>query len=600
MKLTKTLISASRHLAVFVLALCLQFAAASQLVAIDYISYVGAEIDTMYNGTATAIRYRSPAVPKTLITNDGGIYATNGGINWETGPAYDWGVNYMGSAPQGRNNSLSIDAITGTADLSGYCTSFQPAGYCTGTATDGAQMVFTQAFDRVRIGVMWDITGATTGSQTLEMRGRNTGASAFSTSSGTISLTANGTPDIYFFDLAGVKAGDVFNLNFVGTGVGMDAYVGAFLVDKIPSASVSNAQWSLSFTDSSAMNFLDKAGSLVSPARSLKNDSGEWTASVARLNGTPGNYESLTLAGFASSLYQLKVGGQTQFFAPNAKGEATAIFGQTPSGPLSLFLPSDFLQNTDSISFDRVAPKQVISVDLQGVDGTNFYGQYADPITYTGAAPISGVGGVWNAYTFIGYQGNAADTIALATPGYKSDPLKDSAGNLTGIYFSTEGSDPINNPQFLAGWGGQSGRDDLQGDYLFGNHPNDLATTTPLEWEIGGLEAGDLYQLILLSGWHDNASFTVADEIMDNGEQTISSQAGASFWVYADAAGTISGTFGNVGGSSQQQWGGFQLLGYGNLNNESVTPEPTTWAMMLIAMLFGCIAVWQKKKMAEI
>lgn len=569
---------------IFLPALLLCVAFFSSACAIDYISYVGAELDS-----EAVVRYRSSAVPKMLIANDGGIYATNGGINWEAEGRYNIGRTYLHSANQGHNAALQIDKLSGTPNGAGYCTEFQNAGYCDGTHIDanGTQMKFTQDFSRVRVGVMWDIKGTAGDSQSLKMSGVNVGDytqsdnkmqnANFSTFSDQIQMTANAKPDIYFFDLVGVKTGDVFN--FLLGNDNPSFYVGAFLVDDVQTSTISG-KWNISFTDNTATNFLNSQGGLVNPARSLKDTSGVWTTAVARLEGLPaGNYDTLTLTGLIPSMqYYMNLqgaGGQeTLKLAANAKGEIT----QT--------LDAGFMNASDLSVQMAWEQNAIYSVDFQSKGATM-------SMQNGNGDSILGLGDKWTIYDFNTWAGHGnANSL---TDGYAKF-LRDADGNDSQIYFSTEGSK-------IAGWHGDNGDDPLLRDYLFTgsaihqNNPDFVSD--PIIWEIGGLEAGDLYQLIMFGGIQRDAGITVNGAI-DGDDSRIAPAAGTmSYWVYADAAGLITGSF-TTGTGVEANWSGFHLLGYSPLEMGSAVPEPATWVMMLTAMMFGGVLVWRKRKNVKV
>ena len=81
----------------------------------------------------------------------------------------------------------------------------------------------------------------------------------------------------------------------------------------------------------------------------------------------------------------------------------------------------------------------------------------------------------------------------------------------------------------------------------------------------------------MLCDAHNPATFTIFGE---DGTTTATAPIGGLTHLYAfsDSDGKIIGTFGDV---SENLWSGFHLLEYKLTDDESQTPEPATWVMLL-------------------
>lgn len=566
----------------------------SPLAAIDYISYVGAEVDN----AARWLTVTDSTMDKSLLTT-GTVYGNALAVDWKNqgAGALGGGVSLHSRANVDTGNGRLIDNPLSTDNPIGTVIS----GFITNAAVNnGFTITFTQDFintygTSARVGIMYDVLRdgyvPDGSSQQEEISVQIMGNTVSRVSAW--SAIENREPDIYFFDVVGIKANESISLLFTDKNfTNHQPYLGPLSVDPIPARGAGSGTWKLDFTDSSAANYLDTTK--VMPSRALTDSTGAMTSAVARLDGTSaGTYDSLSLAGLnRGSVFVLSSdndAAKTQFFVTNAKGEISGTFGSESNSLFSLSLGNDFLQKADSLSITKVEPLMVVSVDLQSTLGTRM----------SGADPVAGLGNVWNVYDFANWKGGT-DATKPGTEGYKSAPLVDSDGNATAIYFSTDSKVDSNGnrvPQTLVGWPdrvGGGGTSPLFGDYLFGNNEGVLLTTSALNWEIGGLEAGDLYQLIMFGAQGRVADITVFDEINGNELQTAPANGAAYYYVYADEFGRIMGAFGNDGASNEQNWSGFHLVGYGSLPSSAV-PEPSTWLMMLMAVAFGGVAVWRKK-----
>ncbi|MDO4550347.1 MAG: hypothetical protein Q4C96_03750 [Planctomycetia bacterium] len=259
-----------RYLLGFLISITLCTLFTSSALGIEYISYVGAEIDS-------GARWLRSSVPKTLTTDNRTVYGTNTAIHWQIYGRYS-GTEYVNvnGRQYNKSNYAEIDKIN-TASYESTVTA------TAGIKLFDTQIKFTEDFDRVRLGVMYDVLGTETDSTHTQVFNVYEVGNT-SNSSGTITLvTENDSPDIYFFDLVNVKANDVFNINAYSS-TGRSGYSGPIMIDVIPATETNNGQWNISFTNKTATNYLDI--SKTAPARSLRDTDETWTAAVVRLDGT--------------------------------------------------------------------------------------------------------------------------------------------------------------------------------------------------------------------------------------------------------------------------------------------------------------------------
>ncbi|NNM86966.1 MAG: PEP-CTERM sorting domain-containing protein [Phycisphaerae bacterium] len=199
------------HITMFVAAAVAGFGVAANAYS-DMITYVGSVTDT--SSTAGQVTsWRASTVVKTLQVNGSNVYGSSlGAVIWNIGSTGEQsagtsttlGWHYVGSGYQGHNGytTATIDNLTSGTTTAGVCVNsfvFQ----LTGTQADYTGKV-------VRVGVMENIfvTDAShdTG-KSLTLTGPN------SSTSGPVAVAAtNGVPNMYFFDITGITAGDQFTI----------------------------------------------------------------------------------------------------------------------------------------------------------------------------------------------------------------------------------------------------------------------------------------------------------------------------------------------------------------------------------------------------
>jgi hypothetical protein len=189
--------------------------------------------------------WRTTTTPKSMDGDGDNLYGTFASVQWKVSglnehaagsdlPGWNYvsgGAQYMTGAP--------IDNNTGGADVSASIILNQFTFEMTGTAETYANRV-------VRVGVMADMLAShewaadqNKGYQLIQIVGGDGDSGVITLRGG---AQADGVPEMYFFDLYGVKPGDRFQLlghnNANGEGATQSAYMGPVTWDIIPEPSI--------------------------------------------------------------------------------------------------------------------------------------------------------------------------------------------------------------------------------------------------------------------------------------------------------------------------------------------------------------------------
>jgi len=218
---------------------------ASGLIACTFASAASINYSGFVEG-AEVTDWRTTTTPKTMDVDYDGIYGTFASVQWTVAGLNEHpagsanpGWSYIGGSGQQFVTGAPIDRNTGGADVGASIMLTHFTFEMTGIAQ-------TYAGKTVRVGVMADMLSSNEwaadqnkGYQLIQTVGGDGDSGIITIRNGG---PANGTPEMYFFDLQGVNPGDRFQLlalnNINGEGSTQAGYMGPVTWDLIPEPSI--------------------------------------------------------------------------------------------------------------------------------------------------------------------------------------------------------------------------------------------------------------------------------------------------------------------------------------------------------------------------
>lgn len=528
------------------------------------IYYAGSDLGVSgQDSTNAAIQWANANVPKKFDREGDGVFCTVMGTHWMVA-GYNQGqtYNFVSSGSQDKQASFADVTKIGSPETM----------IDAGIALSGWTLEFTKDYDYVRYGIMTDLLGTTATSTdangneycTLKNNKVMNVASAGIWGGGNSKLTvqlaeADGVPDIVFFDLIDVKAGERYSLEMYAPVSGYVGYIGPVMIDEVlPTAiqTAANAQTGWSFETANL-----KAGGIEEIAKLTSTESD--TTGYMRLYGDSAN------------LFRMEPNTRYGIYGVNADGTKQAVSIQTDaSGNASGEFVSEDLVSVTASAASQLEKGDSILIDIQATNPNN-NSERADGILYQGA--FNGISGLWNEYNVPGHS-NKGEVETLY--------LLDQNGQMTTASFTIDG--------ILQGWTGNKNETsnpmdirNLTGDYIFANAGN---VGGEFDWIIDGLVPNDLYELTLLTGSVDSRSayFSV------NGEERLVDPNSSDTWlVQTTELGEILGIFASSNTGGEQNWSGLLLTYVGAAESNGV-PEPSTAVLMLLSMAGGVF--WLRRK----